>query len=169
MTHDSPSSPNRIGLVNLPTCQKPVVCRPQGIDSANPRFNTVSDRGTVASTIGKPNRKTTHRGEKRQSASRGSQPTESTLPNIVRQFSRFGAEVLSWKLRSFSEDSGSRARTTAVRRASQFFGLPSIFPNAKVSAIISTVMLAVDGTLTATGSKPRPQHDPGKIATSNTT
>ncbi len=49
-----------------------------------------------------------------------------------------------------------------------FTGVPSIFPNANVSAIISTLILAVDGTLTATDSKPRPQQDPGNIATSNT-
>lgn len=49
-----------------------------------------------------------------------------------------------------------------------FLGVPSIFPKANVSAIISTLILAVDGTLTATGTKPRPQQDPGKIATSNT-
>ena len=66
LPHDSLSSPNRIGLVNLPTCQKPVVCCPQRIDPTIPRLNTVSDRGTVASSIGKTNRKTTHRGEKRQ-------------------------------------------------------------------------------------------------------
>ena len=118
-------------MVNLPTCQKPVVCWPQGIDSAIPRLNTVSDRGTVASTIGKPNRKTTHGGEKRQSASRASQPTESALSNIVAQFSRVVAEVLSSKLRSFSEDSGQQGANDRREAGESVFWFALDLPECK--------------------------------------
>ena len=45
--------------------------------------------------------------------------------------------------------------------------LPEILPNAKVSMVISTLILKIEGTLTATGTYPRHQVDPGHTATRN--
>ena len=46
-------------------------------------------------------------------------------------------------------------------------GKPMIFPKANVLVVISTLIFKIEGTLTATGTKPRPQQDPGKMATCN--
>lgn len=47
-------------------------------------------------------------------------------------------------------------------------GVPSIEPNAQVSAVISMVIAAVVGTLTVAGTKPRPQQEPGKTTSTST-
>lgn len=57
---------------------------------------------------------------------------------------------------------------SVISERSYSCSLPSTVPKAKVSAVISTLIFLSAGTLTATGVKPRPQHDPGRMATSST-
>lgn len=47
-------------------------------------------------------------------------------------------------------------------------GVPAISPNAQVSWVMETAIRAWFGTLTAAGTNPLPQHDPGKIAVAMT-
>ena len=47
-------------------------------------------------------------------------------------------------------------------------GVPSILPNAQVSAVMSMMKAEAVGTLTVAGTKPRPQQEPGKTTSTST-
>ena len=119
-----------IGLVNLPTCQKPVVCCPGTIQRSR-----VSTPYQTGARLPPPSENPTvrpHMEKNPDSFSR--QPTHGICSLKYQHFNRVVAEVLNCNF-AVSAKFGAAGRTTVVRRASRFL-VSSIFRNAKVSAII---------------------------------